>query len=355
MKSRILLKILLSCHLGSTFGLNSRTPVLQKPRPVQSSLSNRPAKELPAYNQQPIDHRNNISLHLSSESNNDVPVSKRRPSFLTENRILLGQSAGIYLASTIALSKVGLLGEDYSNVLMFQDFGVSILTTVLALIFVKTITKLAADDVLQARDSRKIIHILSAPLFIICWPLFSDTFGARFFAAFVPFLQAVKLWLAGTSSEGDAEELANAISRSGNKEEALGGPFIYVVILFSAILLSFRDNLSGVIALSTMAAGDGMADIIGRRFGKNNKWFFSESKSIAGSAGFVIASFLCSTLLSMWLLYTNSVAITMAVPALIGKILFISVVSAMVELFPVGDDNWSVPLTAGILSYLFIQ
>ena len=129
----------------------------------------------------------------------------------------------------------------------------------------------------------------------------------------------------------------------------------YVVILFSAILLSFRDNLSGVIALSTMAAGDGMADIIGRRFGKNNKWFFSESKSIAGSAGFVIASFLCSTLLSMWLLHTNSVAITMAVPALIGKILFISVVSAMVELFPVGDDNWSVPLTAGILSYLFIQ
>ena len=43
-----------------------------------------------------------------------------------------------------------------------------------------------------------------------------------------------------------------------------------------------------------MAAGDGLADIVGRRWG-TVKWPFSASKSYAGTAAFVVGAFVVST------------------------------------------------------------
>jgi dolichol kinase len=320
----------------------------------------------------------------SANRNNDLGVTTTTKTTTKSNRkIILAKAAAIYLTSCVLLAKLNLIGSDYTDSLIAKDFGVSLLTTVLALIFVKIITKLAAEGVLQARDSRKIIHMFSAPLFILFWPLFSDVWGARFFAAFVPALQALRLWFAGTGGGGgsssssssgskcenginivdyeedddddDSTELANAISRSGARQEALGGPFIYVVILFSAIMLCFRDNLSGVVALSTMAAGDGMADIVGRRFGKNNKWFFNDNKSVAGSVGFVVTASICSIALAAWLMYTHAVTVGMSMSVVASRIVLISILSALVELLPGTDDNWSVPITAGVLSSLLIE
>lgn len=54
-------------------------------------------------------------------------------------------------------------------------------------------------------------------------------------------------------------ELAKAISRSGDAKEALGGPFLYVIILAAALLLFWRESLAGIVAVSTMAAGDGVS------------------------------------------------------------------------------------------------
>ncbi len=119
--------------------------------------------------------------------------------------ILLGVSV-TYLAVSSVLAKLNVLGP-YTNELLARDVGSSLLTTVLALIFVKTITHLAAKGVLEARDSRKIIHMCSAPLFMITWPLFSNLSGARVFAAFVPALQCCRLWLAGTNRGGSGKSL----------------------------------------------------------------------------------------------------------------------------------------------------
>eukprot|EP00559_Dactyliosolen_fragilissimus_P001653 CAMPEP_0184858690 /NCGR_PEP_ID=MMETSP0580-20130426/3777_1 /TAXON_ID=1118495 /ORGANISM="Dactyliosolen fragilissimus" /LENGTH=130 /DNA_ID=CAMNT_0027354983 /DNA_START=529 /DNA_END=918 /DNA_ORIENTATION=- len=130
---------------------------------------------------------------------------------------------------------------------------------------------MATNGILQPRDSRKIIHTLAAPLFVLVWPLFSQAWGARIFAGCVATVQALRLWIASTGSE-DEGELAGAISRSGDSEEALGGPLIYTLVLLGSILVFWRDNLAGVMALSAMAIGDGLADIVGRRFGKSNKW-----------------------------------------------------------------------------------
>jgi len=70
----------------------------------------------------------------------------------------------------------------------------------------------------------------------------------------------------GRCRERQNEEvsLAAAVSPSGDRKEAVGGPLIYVGILSAAIVMFWRDVSAGIVALSTMAAGDGIADIIGR-------------------------------------------------------------------------------------------
>jgi len=268
-------------------------------------------------------------------------------------KIQIGASI-TYLTSAITLAKLNLLGP-YTDTLLYRDLGATVFSTVAAFILVKSLTKLSTDGIVEARDSRKIIHTLCAPSFLVVWPLFSDVYGARFFAGFVAGLQGLRLWLAGTRRGGsDGNELAGAISRSGNSKEALGGPFIYTLILFSSIMLFFTDNLTGVIALSSMAAGDGMADIVGRRFGKNNKWPFSSSKSIAGSLAFIVFSSLCAIGLGTWLQYTGTISTVYSFGEMTSKIVFISFASAMVELLPFGDDNWNVPLAAAALSMLLL-
>jgi len=59
-------------------------------------------------------------------------------------------------------------------------------------------------------------------------------------------------------------------------------------VLLFATLFSFRESAVGVVAVTQMAVGDGLADIVGRRFGKV-KWPFSRNKSLVGSAAFVVS------------------------------------------------------------------
>jgi hypothetical protein len=62
-----------------------------------------------------------------------------------------------------------------------------------ATVFVKAVTHSAKIRILEPCDSRKIIHTLLAPLFMILWPLFLDAYGARAFAGIVPLLNALRL------------------------------------------------------------------------------------------------------------------------------------------------------------------
>ena len=104
-----------------------------------------------------------------------------------------------------------------------------------------------------------------------------------------------------------------------------------------------------------MAAGDGFADIIGRRFGTNNKWFFNESKSIAGSVAFFFASSLCALALVSWLAYAGSLSLSFGTFPLLQRILIISALCAGVELLPFGDDNWNVPISAALLATILLR
>lgn len=296
---------------------------------------------------------------LQKDTENDSKVDKGVPAADSRRRSFVATAAVTALISVSLFAKGGFLpgppdGSGYTDSLIFRDLGATLLTATLGYLFVLINTFAVSKEWLEPRDSRKLIHTLSAPLFILFWPTFSAATGARAFAAIVPSLNGIRLYLA---SKGMQEAgLARAVSRSGNTNEALGGPFIYVIILAACILGFWRDSPVGVVALSCLAAGDGTADIVGRRFGKNNKWPGSE-KSVAGSLAFWFASTLCAFGLLLWMQYWGCLTLGLPLSDLILRLAMISLAAAVLELAPTNllDDNYSVPIIAAILAATLLQ
>jgi len=168
-------------------------------------------------------------------------------------------------------------GADMAVSLLGRDAACAVFCAVAAKIWVGFWTNLAATERIDPNLSRKMIHTGSAPLFMLCWPLFSDGPTARVLASAVPLIQIIRLYRAGKAAPVGAaqseEALVKAISRSGERSEALGGPFLYTLVLFAATAFGWR-SLAASTAVCQMAVGDGVADIFGRRFGKT-KWPFS--------------------------------------------------------------------------------
>lgn len=261
-----------------------------------------------------------------------------------------------------------------------QDLSVSALAIGGTLVWLQIWITLARNGKIDSKLSRKIIHSGSAPIFMCLWPLYSNTPGAKYFASGVVFLQMMRLVLAGLKKEdgkdmqsaskfkivaqniqSDSEAvkegreggIVDAISRGGSRTEALKGPLIYTVILLIGTLVWFRGSPVGVIGITQMAAGDGFADIVGRRYGKK-KWAFAPDKSVAGTAGFVGAATVVTTVLVMLFSATGSISPALELSEVLPKVLLISVFCGLVELIPVWDDNVSVPLAGALAAkYLF--
>lgn len=94
--------------------------------------------------------------------------------------------------------------EHYTDTMIARDTGSTLLALSLAFAFVKFITSFALKGILDPKDSRKIIHTLTGPLFIATWPLFSAAWGARFFAALVGVVNSIRLILAASGDEGES-------------------------------------------------------------------------------------------------------------------------------------------------------
>jgi phytol kinase len=295
--------------------------------------------------------------------------------------VVLLSALGLLTTCSIA-AMTGVVPGYYQNdhtwpgSILLRDVGSTIVTGILGYAFVQCITYLTVTkQCIVSRDARKIIHTLSAPLFILFWPLYTSHHpSSRIFAAIVPILNGIRLFIASNSSantiNGSNESnsslsssesaLAQAVSRSGDSKEALGGPFIYVCMLAMSILCFWTDTPHGIIAMSTLAAGDGMADLIGRRYGSTNPWPYNTKKSIVGSLAFVVASSITSVSLILWIQYTQSGLGTLAsqyttIEVAINVVL-ISIIAAIVETIPwLGDDNYTVPISAAIVSMILFS
>ena len=120
-----------------------------------------------------------------------------------------------FMYTVVCLSaKAGFLGTDYRDdqKLFFRDLASSILVLLFSTIFVKSVTHLSQIGSIESRDSRKIIHTASAPLFILCWPLFSKTSTVVFFVAPILLLQIISLLLSATSAGGKFDVMQTKFS-----------------------------------------------------------------------------------------------------------------------------------------------
>ncbi|MCJ7622164.1 MAG: phosphatidate cytidylyltransferase [Anaerolineaceae bacterium] len=224
-----------------------------------------------------------------------------------------------------------------------------IITFAASIIWLRINDYFAHKGWISTRLSRKIIHIGTGPIFVLCWLLFDSADSARFLAALVPLGITIQFGLVGTGIIKD-QAAVDAMSRTGDPREILKGPLYYGIVFVVLTLIFWNETPTGIVALMIMCGGDGLADIIGKKYGRA-KLPWSRRKSFAGSFG-VFAGGIILTIL-IFSIYISAAKfqgpLTRYGPAILG----IAFVSTMVESIPVRDiDNISVPLIAVILGML---
>src|SRR5688572_22772616 len=171
----------------------------------------------------------------------------------------------------------------------------TIFTFIIALTFLRLTDFLAHRGIIESKLSRKIIHIGTGPIFVLCWLMYPDVQISRWLAALVPLVITAQFALVGTGIIKD-EAAVKAMSRTGDRREILRGPLFYGIMFVAMTLLFWKDSLIGMPALMMMCGGDGIADIVGRRV-RSAKLPWSCEKSLAGSLSVFAGGWLLTMLI----------------------------------------------------------
>ncbi len=170
-----------------------------------------------------------------------------------------------------------------------------LLTALIALLWLKLCDYLARKRLVSSQVSRKIIHIGTGPIFVLCWLLFPEGRAAAFYAAVIPLIISIKYLLVGLGIIKDEGDL-NAMSRSGDRRELLRGPLYYGIVFVLSTLLFWRRHPAGITALMVLCGGDGFADLVGNAFG-GRRLPWSQTKTWVGSLAMVLGGFIFSALI----------------------------------------------------------
>ena len=225
----------------------------------------------------------------------------------------------------------------------------AIITLAASLIWLRLMDFAAQRGWIESRLSRKIIHIGTGPIFVLCWLLFTDAPNARWLAAAIPLLITVQFALIGLGIVKD-KAAVQAMSRTGDRREILHGPLFYGIAFVVLTIWFWKDSPIGMAALMLMCGGDGIADVVGRRV-PSPKLPWSRDKSVAGSlsvffGGFVMTAFV------LWV-YVSLRLFPGPFSGYVTPILILALVAAAVESLPFRDiDNLTLTLAAVLIGYL---
>ncbi|MEZ0394844.1 MAG: phosphatidate cytidylyltransferase [Anaerolineales bacterium] len=225
-----------------------------------------------------------------------------------------------------------------------------LITLIVALVEIRSLDFAAHRGWIGSRLSRKLIHILTGPLFVLCWLLFRpDAAEARWLAALVPLLFTVQFALIGLGVVKD-EASVKAMSRSGDRREILKGPLFYGIIFVVLTLVYWRTTPIGMVALMLMCGGDGLADIAGRGL-RSPALPWNRGKSWAGTAGMFLGGWALAAFI-VWI-YVLTGAFPAPFAAYLLPITLIALGGTLVESLPLRDvDNLTVTLAAALLGHL---
>ena len=229
-----------------------------------------------------------------------------------------------------------------------QDFVATGLTFAVALGWLRLMNTAAAKGLIDSRTSRKIIHIGTGPLFVLCWLFFSPSPAARFLAALVPLAITVQFAMVGLGWMRD-DDAVQAMTRHGDRREILRGPLLYGIVFVVCTLVFWRGDPVGIVALMILCGGDGLADLVGRRLGRR-RLPHNQGKSWIGSAAMVAGGYLLALGMVAVFQTTGTLVPAVALNAAAASIGWIALGSAVVESLPVADvDNLTISATAVVL------
>ncbi len=210
----------------------------------------------------------------------------------------------------------------------------------------------AARGWISGQLSRKIIHIGTGPIFVLCWLLFQDTPSARFWAALVPLGITLQFLLIGLGVIRDEPAVA-AMTRHGQAREILRGPLFYGVVFVLLTLLYWYDSPIGLAALMLLCGGDGLADVLGRRI-PSPALPWSKTKTVVGSLAMLLGGWgMAALVLGIFILMG---VIKAPLSTLMGPLFAVAALAALVESLPLPDlDNLTVPAVAILAGHFLLS
>jgi phytol kinase len=224
-----------------------------------------------------------------------------------------------------------------------------VITLASALAWLRLMDWTAHRGWISSKTSRKIIHITTGPLFVICWLLFNDDVNGRWLAALVPLGITIQFLLVGLGFIKD-EAAVRAMSRSGDRREILRGPLFYGIIFVVLTLIFWKDSPIGLVALMMMCGGDGLADVVGRK-SPLTRLPWNRDKSLGGSLAVFFGGLILSAAILWIFIYAG--LFTGPFSKYLPGILLIALVGTAIESLPFKDiDNITVSLSAVLIGML---
>lgn len=188
--------------------------------------------------------------------------------------------------------------------------------------------------------SRKITHI-GAGSIIGFLSLYDDSHWSKYLNVAIFIVWIVLLTFKGLFADED-DEAVKTMTRNGDRSELLKGP-LYFVIVATICGTFFYKTIPGIVAMSILGWGDGIAPIIGSRYGRL-KYKILSDKSLEGSLSMLISAFVASTFF-VWLILPKQLDII--------QILFLSIIGTVAEAFsPKEIDNILIPVVVIFVLFL---
>ena len=187
-------------------------------------------------------------------------------------------------------------------------------------------------------QSRKFLHIMTGNIAFIL-PLF-ETREIMAFVAAGPFILFTFLM----STYSPIKSMRGKTSEAGH-----GLGLVYYAITWTVLAYMFFDHRE-IIAMGILAMsyGDGLASLIGIKYGQRTYTVFKDTKSYVGSIAMLVCTFLL--LIIALVFYAEPVT-----PRAVAYLLCMAGVATVVEgITPLGLDNLSVPFVVAAMYWFFL-
>ncbi len=234
---------------------------------------------------------------------------------------------------------------------MMNQWVAMLVTLALAVCWLRVNDYFAHRGWISGQTSRKIIHMGTGPIFVLCWLFFPDEPLSRYLAAVIPLMISVQFLLVGLGLMKD-QAAVDAMTRRGDRREILRGPLIYGIAFVILTVIYWKDSPIGVTALMLLSGGDGLADIIGKRFG-SARLPWSKNKSWAGSAAMLLGGVGFAILVII--VFIQAGIFSSPLTSFLLPVIWIGLVCTGVESLPIEEyDNFTVPIVAVILGHFLL-